>query len=164
MADGETPLESFLGAAGRSLSEAQRQLTGDAERLGEPTAMAITEVDLEVKLTFESIERDQVTMRPVTISEVRTEEVKAELVSTLHVRYIAVPEEEPGGSEEQAARSTEDVIREVKEREDLRSLERILGGLEFDAVFVPATGSWLVQATDRKGRVVREIALPDAGG
>jgi len=162
MADGETQLESFLGAAGRSLNEAQRQLTGSAQSLGEPTAMAITEVDLEVKVTFESSERDEVTLRPITISEVRSEEVKAEVVSTLRVRYIAVPEEEPSNSLELSARSEEDVIQEVRQREDVSSLEHILGGLEFNAVFVPATRSWVVKATDRRHRVVREVTVPDA--
>lgn len=161
MAGDGAELSGFLHAAGRSLSDAQRQLTGDEAGVGVATAMAISEVEIEVKATLDQTE-DEMELCPVSSQEARNGGVDPHLVSTLRVRYVAVP---GGGSSppDQPRRHAAEVIAAVRERDDVVALAEILGELEFDAAFLPETREWLVRVTESGGRTVREIAVADSG-
>jgi len=58
-------------------------------------------------------------------------------------------------------RPREDVIGDVRGRTDVGRLDAILGGLAFDAVFVPQGRKWLVTARDASGRLVRAAVVAD---
>jgi hypothetical protein len=53
------------------------------------------------------------------------------------------------------------VIKEVSVREDVAVLDKILGGLTYEAVFIPGTQRWLVTAKDPEQHLVREVVVPD---
>jgi hypothetical protein len=164
MADRDPHLGRFVEAAGQSLGEAQRQLLREETDPSAPTSMAISEVELEVKATFEGERPEEVRLRPISASDARSGGVPAETVSTVRVRYVALAEEDSGEGEGGPERSREAVIEEVRARADVDTLDRALGGLAFTAAFVAAAGSWLVQAKDRRDRVVREVVVPDSKG
>jgi hypothetical protein len=161
MADGGADLSGFLEAAGRSLADAQRQLVGsDAGADGTPT-MAISEVEIDVKATLEG-EAGQVQLQPISSSDARAGAIQPELLSSLRVRFVALPDFGAGTPPVQPGRNLEDAIGEARKRDDVRGLEEALGDLEFDATFVPETGSWLVRVMDSEGRVMRDVVIPDA--
>jgi len=163
MGNGEAELGGFLEAAGRSLGDAQRQLTGAEADPTVPTTMAISEVALEVKATLEQAPSGAVALRPVSSDDARAGGIAPELLSTVRVRYVAVADETGGGAQApRPARSEAAAIEEVRRRDDVAALDLILGGLEFDATFVPEAGRWLVQASDDQGRVVREVVVSDS--
>lgn len=151
-----TDLSDFMATAGQSLAEAQGGLTEGSDA---PSAIAIAEAELEIKATVESGASGKVALQPISSREMREAEISPGLLSTLRVRYVAVAEEIPVG--DPPKRTAEKVIGEVRKREDVAALDRILDGLEFDAVFVPETRRWLVTATDPRQRLVREVLVPD---
>jgi hypothetical protein len=157
---GEAPLGGFLEAAGRSLGDAQRRLAEGAEAAGLPTAIAIDEVELEVKATLEG-SGEEVALRPVSSEEARAGAIAPAMLSTLRVRYVATAEDAAAAPSGRPRRTAEEVIDAAREREDVAALEEALGRLELEAAFIPDAGSWLVRATDPEGRVVRELVVPD---
>jgi hypothetical protein len=91
MAGGETELSGFLEAAGRSLGEAQRELTGGGDAVsGVPMTIAISELELEVKATLEQTESGPLGLRPVSSSEAREAGISPEALSTVRVRYVPI--------------------------------------------------------------------------
>lgn len=151
-----TDLSDFMATAGQSLADAQSGLT---EGVDTPSAIAIAEAELEVKATVESDASGKVALQPISSREMREAEISPGLLSTLRVRYVAVTEEIATG--DPPKRTAEKVIGEVRKREDVAALDRILGGLEFDALFVPETRHWLIMATDPRKRLIREVLVPD---
>lgn len=89
MAGEGAELSGFLQAAGNSLGAAQRRLAGEGSA-GFSDAMAISEVELEVKATLDQGE-EQLELRPIYSREARSGEIAPELVSTVRVRYVALP-------------------------------------------------------------------------
>jgi hypothetical protein len=79
----------------------------------------------------------------------------------VRIRYVAVTEDTLVAPSEQPTRSAETVIKEVSAREDVAVLDKILGGLTYEAVFVPGTQRWLVTAKDPEQHLVREVVVPD---
>lgn len=163
MDSGEADLGGFLEAAGRSLEEAQRQLGPGEGDSGIPGAMAIAEVELEAKVTLEEVDK-KVALRPISSEAAQAGVTNPDLVSTVRVRYVAVAGETEAGAAgaPQPQRSADEVIDEVRSREDVAPLEDAVEGLEFDATFVPETGDWLVRALGPDDRVVREVLVSDA--
>lgn len=163
MESGEADLGGLLEAAGRSLEDAQQQL-GAAEGVpGISTAMAISEVELELKITLEKVAKE-IVLRPVSSSDAEGGKINVGLASTLRVRYVAVADEigTVGAAPRQPERTADAVIEEARKRQDVAPLDEAVQGLRFQATFVPEAGSWLVQAIDRDDRVVREVVVPDA--
>jgi hypothetical protein len=64
---------------------------------------------------------------------------------------------------ERPSKSPDKVVDEVRSREDIARLDKILGGLTYEAIFVPTTRRWLVTATDPDDRLVRHVVVPDSG-
>ncbi len=148
-------LRGFLEAAGRSLSEAQGELVGEALR---PTALAISEADLEIKAAVAQGTGGTLVLQTLSVEEVKRGGVDASLLSTLRLSYVAVASEAAGAP---AQRSSVDISETVRARPDIAALDRILGGLKVDPVFVPDRRRWLVAVRDAEGRLVRELILHD---
>lgn len=148
-------LRDFLEAAGASLGDAQGSLTAGT---GLPTAMALSEAELEVKAAVQHSAAG-VQLRTLTSDEVARGAVQPAAVSTVRVRYVAVAGEPAGGA---PSKSADTVIRTVRRDADLKRLEKILGGLDYTAGFEPSSGSWVVRALDADGRLVREVLIADA--
>ena len=158
MAENGADLKGFLEAAGRSLADAQGALAGDVADI--PTAVAIAEAELEVKATMEGAP-GAVVLQPVTSQDARQGAITPGMLSTVRIRYVAVTEDTLVAPSEQPTRSAETVIKEVSAREDVAVLDKILGGLTYEAVFVPGTQRWLVTAKDPEQHLVREVVVPD---
>ncbi len=152
-------LTGFLEAAGRSLADAQGALAG--ELVDVPTAVAISEAELEVKATVDRGPAGLV-VEPVSTEAALKGGITPGMLSTLRIRYVAVAEDTLTAPSQRPVRAPDSVIGEVRRREDVVALDTILGGLTFDASFVSATKRWLVTARDAKDRVVREVVVPDA--
>lgn len=86
-------LSEFIEAAGRSLSKAQRILLEEETPAGE-TVMAVSEVELEIKATLEGTGDDMQVM-PISRKDAVAGALAEEALSTLRVRYVALPSEAP---------------------------------------------------------------------
>jgi hypothetical protein len=159
VAEPGTDLTGFLEAAGRSLADAQGALSG--ELVDVPTAVAISEAELEVKATVDR-GAGGVVLEPVSTETALKGGITPGVLSTLRIRYVAVTEDTVSPPSQRPTRDPGSVIGEVQKREDVAALDKILGGLQFQAVFVPATKRWLVTARDPEDRLVREVVVPDA--
>jgi hypothetical protein len=158
VAENGADLAGFLEAAGRSLADAQGALAGDVADI--PAAVAISEAELEVKATMEGAQ-GSVVLQPVTSADARQGAITPGMLSTVRIRYVAVTEDTLVAPSEQPTRSAATVIKEVSAREDVAVLDKILGGLTYEAVFVPGTQRWLVTAKDPELHLVREVVVPD---
>lgn len=159
MAGEATELRAFLEEAGRSLAEAQGSLSGTVPDM--PSAMAISDAELELKATVERASGGAIALKPVSGQDVIAGKLHAEALSTVRIRYVAVVDDASAPSQ-RPTRTAEDVVGVVKARDDIAALDRIFGGLQFDAVFVAPTASWMVTATDPNGRRVRNVVVDDA--
>ncbi len=159
MAEGGADLTGFLEAAGRSLADAQGGLPGEVSQI--PSVVAIAEAELEVKATIERMAAGGVALQPVSSSDARRADISPGLLSTVRVRYVTTTEDSLVAPADRPTRTADKVIEEVRRREDVNVLGKILGGLIFDATFVPHTQRWLVTAKDPEDRLVREIVVPD---
>jgi hypothetical protein len=158
VAENGADLAGFLEAAGRSLADAQGALAGDVADI--PAAVAISEAELEVKATMEGAQ-GSVVLQPVTSQDARQGAITPGMLSTVRIRYVAVTEDTLVAPSERPTRSAETVIKEVSAREDVAVLDKILGGLTYEAVFVPGTQRWLVTAKDPEQHLVREVVVAD---
>lgn len=154
----EAELGGFLEAAGRSLTEAQGTLGGGVSDI--PAAVAIAQAELEVKAAISRGADGALRIETLSAQDIRSGSISPGVLSTVRIQYVAVTGEAPTATSGQAAKTARGAIDSVRTREDVVALDRILGGLAYDAVFVPP-GRWLVTATDSEQRVVREILVPD---
>ena len=158
---GEADLRQFLETAGRSLADAQGALAGEVVDI--PTAVAISEAELEVKATLDRKD-GSVILQPVTaMRHARAGFPRAwcrrfEFATSLWRRTRSLaPSERP-------SQTPEKVVDEVRSREDVARLDKIMGGLTYEAGFVPSTKRWVVTARDQEDRPVRHVLVPDSGG
>lgn len=156
-AGNEAELSAFLETAGQSLAQAQGVLGQDLDL---NSKMVIASADLEVKAAIRS-DKGQLSVQPISAQDIRQGGMDAGVISTLRISFVATADEPPAAKAQRPTRSVEDVIATVRAREDVANLDRILGGLQVEAVFVPDTRRWLVTARDSKQRVVREVVLAD---
>jgi hypothetical protein len=157
----EAELGGFLEAAGKSLSDAQGALAGDVVEL--PPAVAIAEAELELKAAVQRRTDGTVVLETISTQDMRSGAITPGLLSTIRVQYVAVAADTITAPSQQPTRTPKDVIDDVREREDVAVLDRILGGLRYEAVFVPGK-RWLVTARDADERLVREIVIQDEKG
>ena len=157
---GEADLRGFLEAAGKSLSEAQGTLTGEA--MPAPSTLAISDVELEVKATFTQQAGGKLALQTLSMESLRSG-IEPGLVSTVRIRYVAVASEVAKGPVRPVGpkRPPADIIKTVKARADIAALTRILGKLEILPAFVPERQRWLVVVRDQEGGVLRELIVPD---
>lgn len=151
-------LQGFLEAAGRSLAGAQGSLAGTVADV--PTAVAIAEAELELKAAVARRSDGTVVLEPISTQDMRAGGITPGLVSTVRIQYVAVGSTAVAGAEE-PRRTPVDVVESVRERPDVKALDRILGGLVYETAFVPGRKRWLVTAKDPEERVVREVLVPD---
>ena len=159
MAEGGADLGGFLEAAGKSFVEAQGALSGDLADI--PPAVAIAEAELELKAALERRADGTVTLETISTQDMRSGAITPGLLSTIRIQYVAVPADTLASPAEQPVGTPKDVIDSVRGREDVAALDRILGGLVFEAAYLQGRGRWLVTATDAEQRVMREIIVPD---
>jgi predicted RecA/RadA family phage recombinase len=152
-------LGGFLEAAGRSLVDAQGSLTGDIVDI--PAAIAISEAELEVKAAVVRRADGVVALETISTQDMRAGNITPGLLSTVRVQYVAVGADSVVPPSEQPTKKPKDVIDGVRGREDVAILDKILGGLVFEAIYVPGRRSWLVTAKDEEQRLVREVLVPD---
>jgi hypothetical protein len=157
----EAELGGFLEAAGKSLADAQGALAGDVVDL--PPAVAIAEAELELKAAVQRRTDGTVVLETISTQDMRSGAITPGLLSTIRVQYVAVAADTLVAPSQQPTRTPKDVIDDVRKREDVAVLDRILGGLRYEAVFVPGK-RWLVTARDADERLVREILIRDEKG
>lgn len=157
MAETGADLGGFLEAAGRSLADAQGSLAGDVADI--PAAVAISEAELEVKAAVGRRADGTLELETISTQDMRRGSITPGLLSTVRVHYVAVAADTLTTAPPN--RTPEDVIDGVRDRDDVAVLDKILGGLVYDAVFVPAGKRWLVTARDAEQRLVREVLVPD---
>lgn len=153
--DNGPDLRGFLEAAGRSLSEAQGELVGEAIRT---PALAISNAELEVKAAVAQKADGTLSLQTVSVEDLRRGGIDASLLSLLRVSYVAMASE---AASPPPVRNPVDIVKDIRQRPDIASLENILGPLDVDPVFVPDRGRWLVAVRDPTGRLVREVTLSD---
>ena len=153
-------MRGFLEAAGKSLTEAQGTLTG--ESILAPSALAISEAELEVKAAFTQQAGGKLALQTLSMESLRSG-IEPGLVSTVHIRYVAVAADAAKGPVITGGpkRVPEEITKLVAVRADIAALSKILGKLVITPVFVPETRRWLVMARDQEGRVLRELVVPD---
>jgi hypothetical protein len=157
----EAELGGFLEAAGKSFTDAQGALAGDLVDL--PPAVAIAEAELELKAAVQRRTDGTVVLETISTQDMRSGSITPGLLSTIRVQYVAVAADTVAAPSQQPTRTPKDVIDDVREREDVAVLDRILGGLRYEAVFVPGK-RWLVTARDADERLVREVVIQDEKG
>jgi hypothetical protein len=153
----EADLRGFLEAAGRSLTEAQGTLGSGLERAAN---LIIANAELEVKTALKSDGNGGLTVQPISAEDLARTSIDAAALSTVRVSFVATPPDLT--PESGPARQPDEVADEIRKRPDVAQLDRILGGLSVKAAYIPQTQRWLVTAEDSKGRIVREVVLPDA--
>lgn len=159
MAGDPAELQAFLEAAGKSLADAQGSLSGATPDV--PSAMAISDAELEVKATIEQAAGGAIAFKPASAADVVSGKLTAAALSTVRIRYVAVVDDALSSPSRRPTRAPADVIGVVKARDDIAALDKILGSLEYEAVFVAPTTSWMVTVTDPAGRRVRDVVVKD---
>ena len=154
----EAELGGFLEAAGKSFTDAQGALSGELVDL--PPAVAIAEAELELMAAVQRRGDGSVVLETISTQDMRSGAITPGLLSTIRVQYVAVAADTLAPPSQQPTRTPKDVIDDVRKREDVAVLDRILGGLRYEAVFVSGK-RWLVTARDEEDRLVREVVLPD---
>lgn len=150
MSDG-SDIESVLAAGGAALTSAQQALVP-----GGGFRMAISDVELEIKAAVDRNGAGKLVVTPIGVHQL-SQQIAPDLVSTVKVRFTAIGAEAAA----EPMRPREDVVEEVRGREDVRRLDEILGGIRVHATFVPESRTWLATAADSEGRVLRRIVLDD---
>lgn len=158
MPETRADLGGFVEAAGRSLAEAQGSLAGDLVDI--PPAVAISEAELEVKAAVVRRADGVLGLETISTQDMRAGNITPGLLSTIRVQYVAVAADTAMPPSEQPTRTPKDVIDAVRGRQDVVVLDEILGGLVFEAIYVPGR-RWLVTAKDAEQRLVREVIVPD---
>lgn len=159
MPEAGADLGGFLEAAGQSFADAQGALVGELVDI--PAAVAISEAELEVKAAVTRRTDGTVGLETISAQDMRSGAITPGLLSTVRVQYVAVAADTVVPRSEQPTRTPKDVIDNVRTREDVVVLDKILGGLVFDAIYVPSGRRWLVTAKDADQRLVREVLVPD---
>ncbi len=154
----EADLQAFIESAGRSLADAQSAL-GSGHEI--PTALVMANADLEIKTALASDARGRLALQPISIQQASGGAIDPGMLSTLKVSFVATIDDTIQAGAKEPSRPKDDVIAGVRERADLASLDRILGGLKYDATYVPLQERWLVTVRDPQDRLVRELVIPD---
>jgi hypothetical protein len=164
-------LTDLMKAAGGSLGLAQSTLTEGVAQ--PPTAMALSEATLEMKVAVDSVKGGSVLLSPVSSEDARTGALNVAALSTVTMRFMAFSAEPVGNIAtptpatdvpKGAGLSREEAIKRLSERADIKRLEPVVGPLTFVADFVASRESWLVSALDADGQTVRDSVIADKKG
>ncbi|MFN8378686.1 MAG: hypothetical protein U0452_08450 [Anaerolineae bacterium] len=152
-APAEAELQAFLEMAGRSLADAQGTL-GD----GPKAEWVLANAELEAKVALRTDSAGKLSVQPISAQDLRTAQLNAAAVSTLRVSFVATA---PDTTLVKPTKTPADVTGQIRQRPDIKVLEGILGPLTIRPTYVAETARWMVTATDSKGRLVREVIVPD---
>jgi hypothetical protein len=164
-------LTDLMKAAGGSLGLAQTTLTEGVAQ--PPTAMALSEATLEMKVGVDNVSDGSVQLSPVSSEAARSGAINVAALSTVTMRFMAFSAEPIGNiatpttpteGTKGGGISREDAIKALSERADIKRLEPVVGKLKFVADFVPSRNAWLVSALDSEGRTVRDSVIADKKG
>ena len=148
-------IDAFVTAAGESLAGAQSDLVDDEFR----TRMAVAEARLDARVALEAT-ADGIRLQTVSLSDITSGAVESSALSTIRLDFVAVADEAGGGAGAPPTRSKANVIDQLAGQDDVKVLDRILGGLTYDATFLRDRRRWVVTA--RAGDlVVREAIVGD---
>ena len=151
----EVALDSFLAAAGQSLTDAQGSLT---EGLGLSANLVLSQAQLEVKAAVSADDERGMALKTISAKDISQGGIDPRLVSSLNFNFVATAgEAAPRGP----SRTPAEVVDEVKNRSAVVAMEKILGNFNYEATFVSDKKRWLVTVRDPEGRLVRESVLPD---
>jgi hypothetical protein len=154
-------LGSFLDTVGRSFSDAQDTL---GEGLGLPTSFVIADAELEIKAAVSLDAAGRTVVQTLSARDLYEGVIDPGVLSTVRVGFTATPREvAPEGplQVERPNRQPNDVVQDLRSRPDVAALAKILGDLQIQATYVPGEKRWLVVARDPRGRLVRQVILPD---
>jgi len=149
----EAELQAFVAMAGRSLADAQ-----EAPGAGPKTELVMANAELEAKVALRADSTGKLSVQPVSAADLRLAQFNATAVSTLRINFVATA---PDGAAP-PKRTPGEVSDQIRTRPDVKALETILGPLTINPVYVPETSRWMVTASDPKGRLVREVIVPDS--
>lgn len=157
---GEIPLQTFLHGAGSSLAGAQQSL---GSGIDPPPALTIASAELEAKVALHTDASGELSVRPLSIADIRSGGgIDVAAISTLRVSYVATaPESSAGVGDAGPMRTTSDIVAEIRSRPDIARIEALLGTMRIETEYLARTKRWAVAAFDRRGRLVREMMLPD---
>ncbi|TLU81532.1 MAG: hypothetical protein FDX21_10630 [Chlorobium sp.] len=155
MSGQETVLDDFLGAAGKSLGIAQKDIgVPDGMKPG----MMLSDAELSIKVGMR-YEGDKLMVEPISSSASAQGSVVPEAVSTITIRYVA--SHSAKSTSDEPVRTKTDIIADVAKRKDVVKLQEILGKLNIEANYVRDMNLWAVKVTDNAARTVRSITLED---
>ena len=156
----EVDLQAFLESTARSLAGAQGALGAEINLQSD---LVIADAQLEAKVTLKTDPTGRLVVQPLSSQDLQQANLVAAGISTLRVNFVATAGATPPGTPvTRPVRRPAEVIDEVRQRPDVVNLQNILGELKIETTFVPQRRRWIVTARDPKGRLVREVILPDA--
>lgn len=153
-------------AVGASLADAQGALTAGISE--PPNRMALSDVNLELKVAVETGTDGKLRVTPVSAEATRSGALNVGALSTVILRFAAFADDTPktvpvtpptGGPKIITDR---EAIKRVADAADLKRLERALGPFTFETNFVEARTAWLVTVKGADGDTVRETVVPAA--
>lgn len=150
-------LGGLAEAAGRSLSEVQGVLMGAEPDLA--PAVAISEAELELKVAVSTVE-GRLRLEPIGSAQARDGAVSPGALSSVRLRFVALPASAAAAAEA-PARTPDEVVKEVAELPGIAGLARIFPDLALEARFVPSERRWIVAAREPGLGVLREVIAPD---
>lgn len=151
-------LSELVEAAGSALADAQTDLAGTDLP---STAMAVSEAEIDMAIAINSSTKGGVRIQPISLADLSGGALDPTGFSRLKLNYVAVVEDRESAVGIQPRRPRSDVVAEASRDKTLIRIGSILGGLNFDASYVPATQKWLVVVKDASDNIVREIVLDD---
>lgn len=170
-----TQLSALAGLAGGSLSSAQSEL-GLGANLS--SAMVMSEAALEIKAAISRSSNGELVIEPMSTAQLAGQ-LNAAAISTVRLSFVATasdaaatasPSGGTAGNTESTGTTTggkrltrEQALKVFQAQDDVQRLEKLIGPFELKTQLVPATGQWIVQASDPAGRVVREQLIRQTG-
>lgn len=155
----EADLQAFLELAGNSLAGAQGTLNQGAALQSD---IVLESAELEAKVMLNTSPDGRLSVAPISSRDLVASRFNTAGISTLRINFLATAlDTSPGSSFQKPARTTDDVIKEVRDRPDVASLAKILGDLTINAAYEPKSKRWLVTASDNRDRIVREVVIHD---
>ena len=171
----EIELEKLVDSTGRSFTEAQKAMVSG---LGMPVNMMLSNAELELKVAVGTDKEGRSEVKTISSKDLSKGDIDPGLLSTLRLNFVgaasetpraAAPVSEPAEVKPTAppvqvirpSKTPQTITKRVQKRAVFTRLQKKKGKLAIKPVFVPERKRWLVALEDSKGKVVREMVLPD---
>lgn len=162
MTSNKINLNDLLSEFGKSMVQAQTQI--DAATLEQSagsrnpqTGIAISELEVDVKMVIDGDNANGFNIRPVSGDVTQLEKVNPGVFSSVRARLLAVPDEEVRPPVRQPSKIKEEVLA----RPDVARLQEIFGKLDVDVAYVGAKSRWLVDVKEPAGTTIRSFQIED---